>query len=84
MLGRLVLLGIAGLVAWKYRDPIREYMSGNAGPAREKMDGLLGTMQQRSESLLDQAKEELSARFESARQRIRAGAPEEGGGRPTE
>jgi hypothetical protein len=48
------------------------------------MDGLLGTMQQRSESLLDQAKEELSARFESARQRIRAGAPEAGGGRPTE
>lgn len=84
MLGRFLLLGIAGLVAWKYRDPIREYVNGNAGPAREKMDGLLRTVQQKSETLLDQAKEQLSSRLESARERIRAGAPEAGRGRPTE
>jgi hypothetical protein len=84
MLGRFLLLGIAGLVAWKYRDPIREYVSGNAGPARETVDGLLRTVQQGAERLLDQAKEELSSRLESARERIRAGAPEAGRGRPIE
>ena len=84
MLGRLLLLGITGLVAWKYRDSIRDYVNGNAGPTREKVDGLLGTMQQRSETLLDRAKEELSSRFESARQRVRAGAPQAGGGGPAE
>jgi hypothetical protein len=36
MLGRLLLLGITGLAAWKYRDSLREYVKGNAGPAREK------------------------------------------------
>ena len=35
MLGRLLLLGITGLAAWKYRA-LREYVKGNAGPAREK------------------------------------------------
>ncbi len=84
MLGRLLVLGITGLVAWKYRDSIREYVNGNAGPAREKVDGLLGTIQERSETLLDRAKEELSSRLESARERVRAGAPESSGARPTE
>lgn len=84
MLGRLLLLGITALAAWKYRDPIRQYVTGNDGPVREKLDGLLGTMQQKSETLLDQAKEDLSARFKSARQRIRAGAPQAGEGKPTE
>jgi hypothetical protein len=84
MLGRLLLLGIAGLTAWKYRDVIRDYVNGNAGPAREKVDGLLRTVQERSGTLLDQAKEELSARLESARDRIRAGAQDAGRGRPTE
>ena len=84
MLGRLLLLGIAGLTAWKYRDVIRDYVNGNAGPAREKVDGLLRTVQERSETLLDQAKAELSARLESARDRVRVGAPEAGRGRPTE
>jgi hypothetical protein len=57
MLGRLLLLGITGLAAWKYRDSLREYVKGNAGPAREKV--LLG----RSKSLraLGSAREKLSA-----------------------
>jgi hypothetical protein len=84
MLGRLLVLGITGFVAWKYRDVIKDYVNGNAGPAREKVDDLLGTMQQRSETLLDRAKEELSSRFESARQRVRAGAPPTGGGERAE
>jgi hypothetical protein len=84
MLGRLLVLGITGLVAWKYRDSIREYVNGNAGPAREKVDGLLGSIQQTSETLLDQAKKELSSRLESARERVRAGAPAASGARPTE
>ena len=84
MLGRLLVLGITGLVAWKYRDSIREYVNGNAGPAREKVDGLLGTIQQTSETFLDQAKKELSSRLESARERVRGGAPESSGGRTTE
>jgi hypothetical protein len=80
----LVLLGITGLVAWKYRDSIREYVNGNSGPAREKVDGLLGTIQQTSETLLDRAKQEVSSRLESARERVRAGASETSGARPTE
>jgi hypothetical protein len=84
MLGRFLLVGITGLVAWKYRDVIRDYVNGNAGPAREKVDGLLRTVQETSETLLDQAKGELSSRLESARDRIRAGAPAAGRGRPTE
>ena len=84
MLGRLLLLGIGGLVAWKYRDAIRDYVNGNAGPAREKVDELLRTAQQKSETLLDRAKEELSSRIESARERVRAGAPEADRGTPAE
>jgi len=40
MLGRLLVAAIAGVVVWKYRDSIREYAQGNAGPAREKLDGM--------------------------------------------
>jgi hypothetical protein len=82
--GFLVGAIAGGLVVWKYRDSLREYVKGNAGPAREKVDGLLRTVQQKSETLLDQAKEQLSARLESTREKVRAGAPEEGRGRPTE
>jgi len=78
MLGRLVVAAIAGLVVWKYRDPIREYAKGNAGPAREKADELLRTVQQRSETLLDQAKAQLSSRLGSAREKVRVGASEAG------
>jgi len=85
MLGGFLVGAIAGgLVVWKYRDSLREYVKDNAGPAREKVDGLLRTVQQRSETLLDQAKEQLSSRLESTREKVRAGAPEAGRGRPTE
>ena len=83
MLGILVV-GIAGFVAWKYRDSLSEYLKGNTGPAREKVDGLLRTAQQTSETLLDQAKEQISARLESAREKINAGASKTNRGRPTE
>ena len=84
MLGRLLLLGITGLVAWKYRDAIRDYVNGNTGPAREKVDDLLRTVQRTSETLLDRAKKDISSRLESARERVRAGAPAAGPGGPTE
>jgi hypothetical protein len=74
MLGRFLVAAITGLVVWKYRDSLREYVKGNEGPARERVDGLLRTMQQRSETLLDQAKEQLSSRLGSAREKVRAGA----------
>lgn len=84
MLGRLLVAAITGVVVWKYRDSLREYVKGNEGPAREKMDGLLRTVQQRSETLLDQAKGQLSSRLGRAREKIRAGAPEAGRGIATE
>ena len=71
MLGRLLVAAIAGVVVWKYRDSIREYAQGNAGPAREKLDGILGTMKDRSETLLDQAKEQISTRLDTAREKLR-------------
>ena len=75
MLGGFLVGAIAGgLVVWKYRDSLAEYVKGNAGPVREKVDGLLRTVQQRSETLLDQAKEQLSSRLESTREKVRAGA----------
>jgi hypothetical protein len=83
MVGVLVL-AIAGVVAWKYRDSLSEYVKGNTGPAREKVDELLRTAQQRSETLLDQAKEQISSRLESARGKINAGASETNRERPTE
>ena len=78
MLGQLLVVAITGLVVWKYRDSLREYVKGNAGPAREKVDGVLRTVQQTSDTLLDQAKEQISSRVESARQKVRAGASEAG------
>lgn len=84
MLGQLLVVAITGLVVWKYRDSLSEYVKGNAGPAREKVDGLLRTVQQTSETLLDQAKEQISLRLESAREKVRAGAAEADRGRPTE
>ena len=84
MLGQLLVVAITGLLVWKYRDSLGEYVKGNAGPAREKVDGLLRTAQQTSETLLDRAKEQISSRLESAREKVRAGASEAGRGRPTE
>jgi hypothetical protein len=78
MLGQFLVVAIVGLVAWKYRDSLSEYVKGNAGPAREKVDGLLRTMQQTSETLLDHAKKQISSRLESAREKVRAGASEAG------
>ena len=74
MLGRLLVATITGLVAWKYRDSLSEYLKGNAGPAREKVDGLLMSAQQGSEALLDRAKEQISSRLGSAREKLSAGA----------
>ena len=70
MLGRLLVATVTGLVAWKYRDALTEYMKGNAGPGRERVDALLLTVQERSETLLDRAKEQISSRLESARGRL--------------
>ena len=85
MLGGFLVGAITGgLVVWKYRDSLSEYVKGNAGPAREKVDGLLRTVQQKSETLFDQAKEQLSSRLENTREKVRAGAPEAGRERPTE
>ena len=84
MLGQLLVAAITGLIVWKYRDSLSEYVKGSAGPAREKVDGLLRTVQQTSETLLDQAKEQITSRLESAREKVRAGTAEAGRGRPTE
>ena len=74
MLGRLLVATITGMVVWKYRDSLSEYVKGNSGPAREKIDGLLMTAQQRSETLLDRAKEQISSGLGSARDKLNAGA----------
>ena len=66
MLGRIFIALAGGLVVWKYRDSLREYLGGNAGPARARLDDLLQTVQEKSEVLLDQAKEQLSSRIGSA------------------
>jgi hypothetical protein len=85
MLGGFLVGAIAGgLVVWKYRDSLREYVQGNSGTARERVDGLLRTVQQTSETLLDQAKAGVSSRLESARGKVRAGASEAGRETPTE
>ena len=39
MVGVLVL-AIAGVVAWKYRDSLGEYVKGNTGPARAIVCGV--------------------------------------------
>ena len=84
MLGRFLVAIAGGMVVWKYRDSLREYVKGNSGPARERMDGLLRTVQEKSEVLLDHAKEQVSSRLESAREKFRAGTPEESRGTGTE
>ena len=84
MLGRLLIVAVTGLAAWKYRDALGEYMKGNAGPAREKVDGLLMTAQERSETLLDRAKEQISSRIGSAREKLSAGARDADRARSTE
>jgi hypothetical protein len=84
MLGRILVAIAGGMVVWKYRDALREYMSGNSAPARDTMDGLLRTVQEKSEVLLDQAKAQLSSRLEAARERVRAGVSEEGRGTSAE
>jgi len=73
MLGRLLVATIAGMVAWKYRESLSEFVKGNVGPAREQVDGLLVTAQQRSETFLDRAKEQISSQFGSAREKLSAG-----------
>ena len=70
MLGRLLVVAVTGLAAWKYREFLGEFVKGNAGPAREKIDRLLVTAQQRSETLLDRAKEQISSGLESAREQL--------------
>jgi len=85
MLGGFVVGAIAGgLMVWKYRDSLQEYVKGSAGPARDKVDGLLRSVQETSETLLDQAKKRVSSRLESTREKVRAGASEGGRERPTE
>jgi hypothetical protein len=84
MLGGLLVTAFTGLVLWKYRDSLLEYVKGNAEPVRETVDGLLRTVQQTSETLLDQAKEQVSSRLGTARERLRAGASNADRGRPTE
>jgi hypothetical protein len=82
MLGGFIVGAVAGgVMVWKYRDSLRDYLKDNAGPTRDRVDGLLRTVQQRSETLLDQAKEQLSSRLERTREKVRTGA---GSGRPTE
>ena len=78
MLGRVLVAIAGGIVLWKYRDTVREYVNGNAAPARDTIDALLRTVQEKSEVLLDQAKGQLSSRLESARERVRAGGRAEG------
>ena len=73
MLGRLVVAAIAGMVVWKYRDSLREYVKGNQGPAKEKLADLLQTVQQQSETLLDRTKEQISTRLDTAQDRLRRG-----------
>jgi hypothetical protein len=85
MLGGFLVGAIAGgLLVWKYRDSLRDYLKDNAGPTRDRVDGLLRTVQERSETLLDQAKGQLSSRLERTREKVRAGASEARRGRPTE
>jgi hypothetical protein len=78
MLGRLLVGAIAAGMAWKYRDSLREYVKGNAGPAREQIDRLVRTVQDKSRGLFDPAKSPGSSRTESTREKVPAGVSEEG------
>lgn len=84
MLGLLVGAIAGGLVVWKYRDSLQEYVKGNAIPGRDKVDELLRTVQQTSETFLDKAKAQVSSGLERTRDRVRAGVAEVDRGRPTE
>ena len=83
MVGVLVL-AVAGVVAWKYRDSLGEYLKGNAEPTREKVDDLLRTPQEKSETFMDSAKGRISSGFGSARQKIHRPATEPNRESPTE
>jgi hypothetical protein len=72
MLG-LVVLAAAGIVAWKYRDSLSQYVKGNAGPAKEKLDRLLSAAQQKSDTLLEQAKGTIASRLEGGREKLNTG-----------
>ena len=53
MLTGFVVGAIAGgLMVWKYRDSLQEYVKGSAGPARDKVDGRLRSVQETSETFL--------------------------------
>ena len=83
MLGILVV-AVAGLVAWKYRDSLVDYAKGNTAPAREKLDELLLTTRQKSEAFLDQTKDQISSGLEGARERLKAGTSKADGKKPSE
>jgi hypothetical protein len=82
MLGRLLVVTVGGLLAWKYRDSIRDYVRGNVGP--DRVDDTLRSVQETAENFLDRAKEQVSSRLGSARERVRAGTRESTPGGPTE
>ena len=84
MLGLLVGAIAGGVLVWKYRDSLSEYLKGNAGPTRDKVDGLLRTVQQTSETFLDRAKEQVSSGIERTREKVRTAAPGVDRGIPTE
>ncbi len=71
MFGRLLLAAAAGVLIWKYRDPLRQYAKGNEGPARQKLDEILQSVQERSETLLNKTKEQISTRLDTARDKVR-------------
>ena len=83
MLGGLLVVTVAGLVAWKYRDALSEYVKDNTGPARERVDGRLRTAQQKSETARP-SEGAISSRLEGAREKLNAGMSKTDRGRPTE
>jgi hypothetical protein len=84
MLGFFVGAIAGGLLVWKYRDSLQQYVKGNAGPTRDKVDELLRSVQQTSETFLDRAKAQVTSGLERTREKVRAGAAEVDRGRPTE
>ncbi len=84
MLGILIGAIAGGLLVWKYRDSLNDYLKGGAGPTRDKVDKLLRTVQQTSETFLDKAKAQVTSGLERTRDKVRAGAAEIDRGRPTE
>ena len=39
MLGRLLVMAVTGLVAWKYRDSLSEYVKATLGPQGKRSMG---------------------------------------------